>query len=319
MARLILKAAILFSFITIVNFTMAQGILDSLAPAINSENTNSQISQPLRVNPYSYRLFVKDSLIIAKIRDSYSNKWTQYDSLPSATQKYQPFYRQNNIEYLKTQSKPPLLTILFFILMVLVTIKFGMFRKKSYQEIAALFRNIAYVDWISEQLTLLNPFNLLSKIITTFGFSVLIAFVNFKIGFFLPQQQQLAILIILFSCFSYIILKYILAQILAFLFDHNSFVTDHFTHYQLLGALGSIINLVFFIIIYFMQGHWQTNVFILASLITWGIVYITAMLLFSLKKLANRNNKFFYLFFYLCALEILPILILSRWVAISYL
>jgi hypothetical protein len=304
--------------LNIFSITNGQGILDSLSPQGVLSEIEEESAMPIRslINPYPYEKYLLDSSKIQTINDSYTVLWTQYDSLPKFKSHYQAFYRLNNRELDKNNTKPAVITYLYLLLLLLLVVKYSVYNTKARFELRAIFRKIIYRDWLADQLTILNPYNIVSKAVTILGIGILISVINLKLNLNWANGVFLESILIVLLLFGAVFLKYFIGFILANLFDNEGLLSHHFSHNQLIGSLLSVPIIMIVSILYFMNGIWDTSYLYIIILVIVCINLIYILISFSFSSLNDRSNKFLYVFFYLCTLEIIPALILVRWIAV---
>jgi hypothetical protein len=124
-----------------------------------------------------------------------------------------------------------------------------------------------------------------------------------------PGMNNLTFTAIIFgSLFSYQMLKSTIVYSLGYVFNNKETARA----YQLNTLIfNNIIGIVLFPVI-IMAFYWESTIFL-----NIGVVIASLLLLYSLFRgiltgLANKNYNLFYLFLYLCTLEILPILLLYK-------
>lgn len=309
---------LLFIFL-ISKSILAQGILDSLAPNISNEDNIELPEIRVPVNKYSLKTYLKDSQKLQTINDSFTRLWTKYDTLPPQKVVYYPFKRDQNRELEKANFRPSIITFLYLLLLLLLAFKYSYFSAKSRQEYWATLRSITYRDWLNDQLTILNPFNLLSKFINGLSIVIFIAIINQRLALNWGNNATLETVLILLAMFLVQFSKYFLGYFLAVLFENIELIKNHFALNQLTGSFYSVFNILIISVLYFMHGQWSVNILITIILFLLILQVLHGLIAFSFSCIKNRSNKFLYVIFYLCTLEIIPILLLSRWIAISYL
>lgn len=294
----------------------AQGILDTLVP--QNDDTVLVIQAKPFNNGYTKRAFVKDSLRLSKLHDSLERKWTFDDSLPPKRSEQISFPKWKNIEFEQPNYKPTLLTILFFLVTALFVLKTAIYKGKTKMEYRAVLRNIYYREWIQEQQDTLTFYVVFSKTINLLLVGLFFSYIAFRLDIHVFDKRWMTSIVLFLIPFVLVCIKYISAAMLSFLFADTEMFRHHFTYNQLIDNFFFVPFYLSFLLAYFMIGVWDVKIFILLGLAVLLISRVISTLFFSFQTLFDRQYKKLYVIFYLCSLEIMPTVILIRWIAKYY-
>jgi len=125
------------------------------------------------------------------------------------------------------------------------------------------------------------------------------------------QEGLLLFLINLAGLIVYFFTRAALVRIAAYLFDRVNLVREYSYHVSNYNKIAGIVIAPFLLLLIYTPEYIRKHLFwiIIALLISIFILRIIRGLIFSWK----RNIFIFYMFLYLCALEIVPLLLLFKW------
>ena len=130
-------------------------------------------------------------------------------------------------------------------------------------------------------------------------------------GYMIQGVNQLGLFFILTSLFlSVYLLKYLFGRILGYLLNFGEYTVAYFFHTFIFNKTYAIFVFPFLLIIPYIDNEWAL-LLLKGSIILYGILYILRTFRIFLLSLQN-NVSIFYLFLYLCALEIVPILVIVK-------
>ncbi len=281
--------------------------------------TLPQDQEPVNRAPsYSYSRYLKDSLELVQVHDSIARVWKLRDSMQELAAPKEQFPRNENTEYLKNKRKPRFFTLMFFVLVVLFVLKRLFFGSWLNVEFWASLRRVIFKEWMNEMLTLFSFYNVYSKSLSLLTASVFTGYLLYRLDWMLTPEIALHGLGIIFIFFLWTFVKYMLGLFLSYVFEQETLIKYHFSVNQIIDNLAFIPWLLSFLLSYFLYGSIATEWIlligvggiVLARLV--GFIYFTAWALF------DTHTKKLFVFFYLCTLEIIPVAILIRYIAISY-
>ena len=104
--------------------------------------------------------------------------------------------------------------------------------------------------------------------------------------------------------------KYIFARILAVIFDKQSLASEYIFTVALYNSMQGVLLIPIMLIIYFMEINFS---FILQYLV-FPVIGVTYLLRFNRLFIVGRSKSvsYFYIFLYICTLEILPLVVLIK-------
>jgi|GEM_PF-6850689 len=267
---------------------------------------------------YTYSSYLEDSAENYYIYDSIKNKWIVFDTSLPILKRFVSFSLYKNIEFKKSNPRPLVLTFFILLLAVLYMVKKTFFEGVYHQEFLAAFRPFYFKNWLDEMLALVNLFNVFSKLLSTLLIGVLFSLALLRFGWIFNNNFVLQTLTIIAGCIILGLIKYILALFLGYLFDKMELTKIHFTIHQINQSFVWVPIFILVMLGYFLYGSYPTQWFLLAGL---GLVILERLV--SIFQLAywgwvKIGEKKLYLLMYLCAFEIFPLLVISRYVALAY-
>lgn len=143
-------------------------------------------------------------------------------------------------------------------------------------------------------------------------------YLGYRLNIRIFERDWMTTLIIFLTPSVLVGIKYIGAVVLSYLFAKTEMFRHHFTYNQLVDNFFFLPLLVCFILSYFMNGVWDIKIFIVLGLSLLLISRVISTLFFVFQTLFDAQYKKLYVIFYLCSLEIMPTVILIRWIAKNY-
>lgn len=316
-------------FLSLIAFALlplnmvSQGILDSLTSSNNydtleesNNNVNQYIPSP---NNYRYADYVKDSITLANLHDSIASQWTFDDSLPEKKEPVVLFSANLNKELNKNNPRPPIFTGLFFVVLLGFVIKATFFGNKMALEFGAGIRALGYDEWFASQLVIINVYNVLSKLLSICLHALVISYVLFRLSWTFSLSINIMVLLVLLGLIAIIILKYFLGWFFGVIFQNPTLIKHHFTVNQLNDNLLFLPLLLCFVLSYFLNGLQNVDWMLVVGAVLIALDRVISIASFGVTSLLSRDNKKLYVFFYLCTLEIIPVLVFVKFMAVSYL
>ena len=202
------------------------------------------------------------------------------------------------------------ITIILLVVLVLIALIKTNFNVRFTKLFSLLYSDKYYTDYLKTNPLLFNKFHFLFFLIIIFNISLIIfnSFIAFKpseidSGFIYFLQINLIIILYLFT-------RYFLGYIIAYIFDIND-KQKHITFLKISNlSLISVLLLPLLILINYSVGLFHK------FLISFSLIVIIILFLlryFTLVKKEKMNfNSLFYLFLYLCALEIAPFIVIYK-------
>ncbi len=210
----------------------------------------------------------------------------------------------------KITSTSDWVTLFFLAVLILIAVLQFNYSERFSKLFSLVYSEKYYTDYLKTRPLIFNGFHVIFFFIIVFNISLLI-FYTFKsfsssdehTGFYFFSQ-------ILLMTFSYVGFRYLIGVFLAFLFEVEE-EQKYFTFLKISNlALISILIIPFLVIANYSVG------IIHKFLITFGIVTSFAIALFRYFVLIKNEklsfNNLFYLFLYLCALELAPFIVIYK-------
>jgi len=267
---------------------------------------------------YSYTSYLEDSAANHYIYDSIKNKWIVFDTTLPVVKKFVKFALYKNIEFKKNMPRPLILTFFMLLLVVLFMLKRTFFDAAYHQEFLAAFRPFYFKNWLDEMLALINLFNVYSKLLSTILIGVLFSVMLLRFGWFFNPNFALQTLIIILGCVLLGFIKYVASLFLGYLFDKMELSKIHFTIHQVNQSFIWVPVFIALMLNYFLYGSYPTQWFLLVALVLVVLERVVSIVQLAHWGLFKIGEKKLYLLMYICTFEILPILVISRYVALAY-
>ncbi len=202
------------------------------------------------------------------------------------------------------------ITIILLVILILITLVKNNFNVRFTKLFSLLYSDKYYTDYLKTNPLLFNKFHFLFFFVIIFNISLIIfnSFVAFKpseIDYDFIYFLQIILITIL-----YLFIRYFLGYIIAFIFDIND-KQKHITFLKISNlSLISIFIFPLLILVNYSVGLFHK------FLITFSVIAIIILFFlryFTLFKKEKINfNSLFYLFLYLCALEIAPFIVIYK-------
>lgn len=201
-------------------------------------------------------------------------------------------------------------TVFLLVILILIALIKNNYPSRFGKLFSLLYSDKYYTDYLKTNPLIFNRFHFIFFFVIIFNISLLIfsSFIAFKpsdIDYDFIYFLQIVLIVIL-----YFFIRYFLGLIIAFVFnlsDKQKYIT-----FLKISNL-SLISVLFFpllVLIYYSVGSFH-KFLITFSVIT--IIILFFLRYFSLVKKEKINfNSLFYLFLYLCALEIAPFIIIYK-------
>ncbi len=178
-----------------------------------------------------------------------------------------------------------------------------------FKSLQSLLYNNSYLNNYSKSTPLLfNSFNLIFYFIFILIFSLLLFVIINQYGLITDANRKETFLLIIIYAFSFVIIRFIIGFLLAFLFEKEN--EQHYFTFTKLSYLGNFSLLILPLII--------INFYINSFYFSQFLIIIASLLLVFYYFLQIKNNqklvfgKMFYFILYLCALEISPFIIIYK-------
>jgi len=202
------------------------------------------------------------------------------------------------------------ITVLFMLVLVLITILKYSFNERFTKLFSLLYSEKYYTDYIKTNPLLFNNFHLYFFFIINFNISIFIYFVLKTYSPINIENDFQFYTLVLLMLILYILLRYLLGALLGFVLDIYS-DQKYFTFLKISNL--SLISLLLFPLLILI--NYSVGVFH-KFLIGFGLVVVLILFLiryYILVKNEKLNfNNLFYLFLYLCALELSPIIVIYK-------
>ncbi len=202
------------------------------------------------------------------------------------------------------------ITILFLLVLVLITvIKFN-FNERFTKLFSLTYSDKYYTDYVKTNPLILNKFHLLFFFVIFFNISLFIHF-SFQVidpSFF--NNSFYSFIQILIAVIIFVLLRYVIGFVLGKVFELND-RQKQLTFLKLSNL--SLLSLLLFPLLVFLNysvGQYHHIVIIISIIL---VVVLFLLHYYKLLKKDNLNfNNLFYLFLYLCALEIAPFIVIYK-------
>ncbi len=202
------------------------------------------------------------------------------------------------------------ITIVLMLVLILITLLKIIHNERFLKLFSLMYSEKYYTEYSKTNPLLLNNFHIISFFIVIFNISLLIlySFNEFslvEIGNKLLFFTQINLLVI-----GYFLIRYFVGFILAYLFDIDD-KQKHVTFLKISNLI--LISILFYpllILINYSVGSFHKFIITLGVI---GVIILFFLRYFNLLKKDKINfNSLFYLFLYLCALEIAPFIVIYK-------
>ena len=202
------------------------------------------------------------------------------------------------------------ITIIFLLVLTIITMLKYNFSERFTKLFSLIYSDKYYTDYVKTNPLVLNIFHFLFSFVIFLNISMLIYF-GFQVTdppFFSNNIYSFTLIFIVVVF--YIILRYIIGFILGEVFDLQE-QQKQLTFLKLSNL--SLLSLLLFPLLVFLNYRVDSYHKIT---ITTGVILVIIFFLIQYYKLLNKDkfnfNNLFYLFLYLCALEIAPLIVIYK-------
>ena len=201
-------------------------------------------------------------------------------------------------------------TMFFLAVLILIAILQFNYSERFSKLFSLVYSEKYYTDYIKTRPLIFNSFHVIFFFIIVFNISLLLYFAFNTFSSSLNQGDFLMFAQILLFAFTYFATRYFIGLLLATLFEVEE-GQKYFTFLKISNlALISILVLPLLILANYSVGFFHK------FLITFSVVASFAIALFRYFVLIKNEklsfNNLFYLFLYLCALELAPIIVIYK-------
>jgi len=201
-------------------------------------------------------------------------------------------------------------TLFFLVVLILIAVLQFNYTERFSKLFSLVYSEKYYTDYIKTRPLVFNSFHTIFFFIIIFNISLFIYFALNTFSSSPDQDQFYFFLQILLMTFAYFILRFFIGVLLANIFEVEE-GQKYFTFLKISNlALISILVLPLLILANYSVGGFHK------FLITFGIVTSFAIALFRYFVLIKNEklsfNNLFYLFLYLCALELAPFIVIYK-------
>jgi hypothetical protein len=201
-------------------------------------------------------------------------------------------------------------TLVFMLVLILITIVNYSHGERFTKLFSLLYSEKYYTDYIKTNPLLFNNFHFFFFFVIIFNISLFLFFIFNAYKLVNVDYNFSFYLILLLSVFLYISLRYLLGMLLGFIFDVY-YDQKYFTFLKISNlCLLSVLLFPLLILINYTVGN------IHMILVTLGIVIVVILFIiryYIIVKNEKLNfNNLFYLFLYLCALELSPFIVIYK-------
>ncbi len=202
------------------------------------------------------------------------------------------------------------ITLVFMLSLIFITILNYSHNERFTKLFSLLYSEKYYTDYIKTNPLLFNNFHFYFFFVIIFNISLFLFFVFRAFDLVHIDNDFPFYLILLLSLFLYITLRYLLGALLGFVFDVY-YDQKYFTFLKMSNlSLLSVLLFPLLILINYTVGDFHM------LLINFGLFLVVIMFViryFILVKNETLNfNNLFYLFLYLCALELSPFIVIYK-------
>ena len=202
------------------------------------------------------------------------------------------------------------ITIIFLLILTIITVLKYNYSERFTKLFSLIYSDKYYTDYVKTNPLVLNKFHFLFLFVIFINISMLIYF-GFQVldpSFF--DNNFYSFIQILAVVVSYIILRFIIGFLLSEIFDLND-QQKQLTFLKLSNL--SLLSLLIFPLLIFLNfsvGFYHNTMISISSVLVLILFLIHYYKL--LKKDKMNFNNLFYLFLYLCALEIAPLIVIYK-------
>ena len=201
-------------------------------------------------------------------------------------------------------------TLIFLLALILITILKYSHSERFSKLFSLLYSEKYYTDYVKTNPLLFNNFHFYFIFVIIINISLFIYFIFKAYNLVDTEYGSLFYLILFLSLFLYISLRYLLGMLMGYIFD-VFFDQKYFTFLKISNlSLLSILLFPLLILINYSVGNFHK------FLITFSLVIVLLLFIiryFAIVKNEKLNfNNLFYLFLYLCALELSPFIVIYK-------
>lgn len=185
------------------------------------------------------------------------------------------------------------------------------FGKQIKQFYSSAFNRVKAVNVFEERGIITGRVSFILNIFYFFVLGLLGMHIMDFTGFIIRGVNPLGLFFILTSLFLAVyILKYLFGIILGYLLDFSEYTSAYFFHAFIFNKTYAIFIFPFLLVIPYVDNEWAL-LLLRGSIIIYGIFYVLRTFRIFILSI-QINLSVFYLFLYLCALEIVPILVIVK-------
>ena len=201
-------------------------------------------------------------------------------------------------------------TLFFLVILILIAVLQFNYTERFSKLFSLVYSEKYYTDYIKTRPLIFNSFHVIFFFIIIFNISLFLYFALNTFSSSPDQDQFYFFLQILLMTFGYFILRFFIGVLLANIFEVEE-GQNYFTFLKMSNlALISVLVLPLLILANYSVGFFHK------FLITFGVVASFAIALFRYFVLIKNEklsfNNLFYLFLYLCALELAPFIVIYK-------
>jgi len=202
------------------------------------------------------------------------------------------------------------ITIFFLVVLVLVAILQFNFSERFSKLFSLIYSEKYYTDYIKTRPLIFNWFHLIFFFIIIFNISLCIYFALNALSSYQANNQFYFYLQILGVTLGYFILRYITGFILGYIFELEE-SQSYFTFLKMSNlSLISVLIFPLLVLANYSIGFFHKFLITFAVIASFSIALFRYFVLIKNEKL--DFNNLFYLFLYLCALELAPIIVVYK-------
>lgn len=202
------------------------------------------------------------------------------------------------------------ITMVIFVVLIFITLAKFHYNERFTKLFSLMYSEKYYTDYLKTKPFLFNTFHLFLFLILVLNISLLVYF-SFEI--FRPDKFSNSVSFfsqIVLIVFLYIILRFYIGSLLGVIFN----VPEHQKHFTFLKISNlSMVSILFFpLLIVITYSSISLHKFLISLTMVIVLVLLFLRYFAMLKNERLNFNKLFYLFLYLCALEIAPFIVIYK-------
>lgn len=202
------------------------------------------------------------------------------------------------------------ITMVILVVLILITLVKFHYNERFTKLFSLMYSEKYYTDYLKTKPFLFNPFHLFLFLILVLNISLLVyfSFEIFKPDKFLNSLSFFSQIVLI--VFLYIIIRFYIGSILGIIFNVSEY-QKHFTFLKISNL--SMASILFFPLLIIINYSSIAHHKFLISLTLVIVMVLLFLRYFAMLKNERLNfNKLFYLFLYLCALEIAPFIVIYK-------